>query len=504
MLISGLVLFGGATFASSQAADHQVAAAVIVAVSAVLAASLPVVLAGWEELGHDLIGTAAVGAYATGAIAIAAWLQRAHPAPHDAVAAVAVAESAFDVMVFALFRERFARLFREEAQRLAGWRAMVKDTYLKHYRRSEPESGQTRTSRYGATTVNALFGFGLAVLAGLVATLVAGARPLGLNDSVHGNQPAGPLIWELYGAAVVAGGMTFLAWRLAKATPERASAQGPDEPPPVNVRLPLFLLAFAALVVVGGAPYVFGSGSEHTRLLGNAAAAFYAVLTIEALAMTVVRLQLQRLTASSKALILGCGLAVFLASRWLLLTGIWSHGGPAAIARTALVVGAVLLGCAAVSILIGRLLDQGATGEVFTPESPSNNLLIDHGQYAVLALLAGVVPVASLAHIHARHDSVVVVASLLFVPGLIGAFLWVIDQNRHHHEIEQKLAQPIHQMWKRVDRDERAVDVDEPEAKRWLASYQGLMNRHRLEQDFLAKAFLFVGMTTLAVKVLVS
>jgi hypothetical protein len=480
----------------------------------------------------DGVGTAAVAAYAAGLLVIAAWLLVKRPLSQgEALSTVNVAEGAFDVMVFSLFRERFSGLFEAEAKQLAGDARLRPLRYedwapiaMREMRaEQEPAASGNAPAKAaadglegkrpadvdegeppGAATIVTLFLLGFGVLLALLGVIVEGAGVLGMNAGIKGGEPHDRV---LAGGAIAAAVVIALAVG-ADVTGHRLSARGarskkraaPRNRPVVEVRPgPLALAMIAALTVI--AWHLLDSGATpHLPAVAALGAAFYAAITWEALVASPLDVQLVRAGAATTVLIFTTALAVASAGWWLLSTGLWSHGGPAPIGRAVLASVIALLPVAVLAIAVQQLLQWSGTGEVFTPEPPWVNAFFDHGQYVILFLIAAVVPAVGIAHIDAHTTPVTVVSSLLFVPGLVGGFLWVMDNNRHHHRLERAIAHPRKPMWDRARRFVDDKDDATDEAEQWLGEYKAAMDRHRLLQNFGAKAFLAAGMIALVVR----
>jgi hypothetical protein len=488
-LLLGIVVWAGATVERD-----AVRAAGIVGTGALLAALLPRFVVGSEIPWRDIRGTLTVTAYALGALTVAAWLVRTPAGKSSSLATLSVTEGAFDVMVFSLFRQRFTRLFEKEAERVGRDRGITLKGYLAELDAGTPRPPPraTQAERDGAATVISLFGFGVAVLVAVLAAVVAGAKPSGIDDIVTGKDPTTRMIAGIGVAAAAALGFAALA-------AVTASRQPQDE---LGVRVPGSALGLASLTlaVLVVTPYLDPGDGGHLTPFAEIAAAFYGALTIEALWRSVFTSNGVPPGVRAGALILAAGVGVAWSFRWLLAEGVWAETGPAETWRIVVVSVILLFTTAVVTILIGFVLDQARGGEVFTPQPPLNNLAIDHGQYAVLAGLAGLLPAVALAHIQGGSQPETVVGSLLFVPGLIGAFLWVLDNNRHHHKIEQRLAFPTREMWSRVT-DARGR-VSKRKGEKALRRYKRVMRRHERDQNTLARVFLGVGMVLLAIEAL--
>jgi hypothetical protein len=330
--------------------------------------------------------------------------------------------------------------------------------------------------------------------------IIAGAGPLGLNRGAEPGIPTSRVLLIGLGCAVAVLVLTVTADWLGR---RRAPAtERPDDGSWPIVEIPSAPLTAAGLaaLVVAVVPFLDGQAPQNFHVLAVIAAVFYAVMTWEALTASPLAIQLARAGFWTSILILLTGLAVASAGWWLLSTGLWAGDGPAPIDRAIKATLVALIPAAALSITVQRLIEWAGTGEVFTPKPPSENALIDHGQYVILFGIAALVPMAAIAHIEAHDTPVTVVGSLVFLPGLLGAFLWVLEQNRHHHRLEQELEWPREPMWDRAARFRAHEQAATDEARRWLGEYKSAMDLHRKRQNFGAKAFLAAGMIALAVQ----
>lgn len=538
---AGVLGFVGGVNAGAEAvAHHPWAAVAIVAATGALVAGLPALLLHlqWsasegaqeedtrsDEGGRsprkyltDAVGTTLATAYAAGLLVIAAWLLLEHTDRGQALATVNVAEGAFDVMVFALFRERFSRLVEDEATATASrpeLRPLTYDEWERTLPKGDPRADDnaltadepepipvdSRSEAPGAVTVITLFPLGFGILFALLAMVVAGAGPLGMN---RGAEPGAPSDRVLLIGAVCA----FAVVALAVAADILGRRRGPttSEPseeggwPEVEIPPRPLAVALLAALVLAVAPFFDSGAAQNFEMFALIAAVFYAVMTWEALSASPLGVQLARPGFSTTVLILLTGLGVASTAWWLLRTGLWSGDGPATIGRAITATLIALIPAAALGIAVQRLIQWSGTGEVFTPAPPADNALVDHGQYVILFAIAAVVPVVAAAHIDAHDSPVTVVSSLVFLPGLLGAFLWVIDQNRHHHRLEQELELPRKPMWDRAERFRDDETAARDEAEQWLNEYKRAMDLHRRSQNFGAKAFLAAGMIALTVQ----
>lgn len=504
---SAAALFGGMWLGGSWLDEKSGWALVAVVAGALLAAGLPVALIASRKMVKDVLGTVVACGYAAVAIVIGTWMLDTDPSKDQGLAALNVVEGAFDVMVFALFRDRFSRLFDEEAKRLAPEQEMTIEDYSSGSTSDRDLSGTTLAAEEGAATIVSLFSLGGAVLLAMVIALAAGATPLGLDDSVRGQEPDLVNLTLAAGVLIAVSALAMRADRVSLPSTDEGQRQFPvavphrGRGPALEVTRSAVLLLVAAATALCLMPVIqtlgpLDTGERHFGGLAAVLALLYGALTAEALWASAVRVQLVRLGRRGLLLVAATSAAVGAASWWLLTTGLWSDGGPVSFLRAAGISAAVLLGCVFLAVIVCRVLAHSGTGEVFTPQSPVNNALIDHGQYALLLVIAGIVPFAAIAHLEVTEDPVTVIGSLLFIPGLIGGFLWVLDNNRFHHAIEQALDHPKKQMWQRARREDGAIDAYQ--AYQWLEQYQGAMEHHRQWQNGMAKVMLATGMTGLA------
>ena len=127
-------------------------------------------------------------------------------------------------------------------------------------------------------------------------------------------------------------------------------------------------------------------------------------------------------------------------------------------------------------------------------------------------VLLGVMPLAAIARVEVEPGVAAAIASsLVFIPGLIGGFIWVVDNNVTHHEWQRDLQRPTLRMWQRAeartasdrhDRDRRRRQI---ESLAWdlLKLYRTRMRRHSRSQNWTMIAVLMLQVAIL-VKYLVT
>jgi len=509
LLLSSATAAAGALAVGAQAVVNEQLWAVLAIGSAVTALliALPIVFASdalRSELREDMLGTTGVVSFVVAALLTASWLAFGEFSKQHALATLSAIELTFDVLVFTLFRSRFRDLVDAEADLAKNVRPPLKREDVEYWRAhgalprgSEPKSQAAeegkpgRTTGYGAVPdlYLSLYVFALAALAAVLVLLAAAADPIGLNEVVIGSDPEGDVLLRIgvLFLVVLAGAGMAVAWAIRGSKRRKR-----DAAPRLGVGV-LFgcLVAAAALASI-----VLLGGEVNQPGLAAAAALVYALLVVESLVFSPVRLQLERIDARRALLIAVTGFAVFAASFWLFSAGVWSAAGPASVWRIGVVSILVLGACLALAALVGVSLAKSGSGQVMTPSGPDVNVALDQVLYALFMFVIGVFPVTAAAQIDAvTGESFGLVSSLMFLPGLFGAFVWVVDNNATHHRAEEGLSDPRPAMWE-------AADWDSARAEALLGDYKKAMGLHARFQNRGAVAALIAAMIFVAAKLM--
>jgi hypothetical protein len=502
---SGAGAAGALALGVGQVVDERLWTSLVFGLSAVvLLVGSPIAFASKArrcDLLKDLPGTVGVSAFIAAALMVAAWLAYTQFSQQSALATLSAIELTFDLLVFTLFRERFRQLVDVEAKATEESRRQIDCEEARHLRESRsPRKNSTAKKEaepdggvgYGAVTdlYSTLYMFAFAALATIVILLGAAADPIGLNDVVKGMAPERDVL--LAAAAVLASVIVLGAPAIVLSRRRaRRVADGAATP-----ELGLDALAFGLAATAALASVVTLGGGVNRPALAAAAALVYSALVIESLIFSPLRLQLDPIGPRRAALIAVTGLAVFTASFWLFSAGVWSNEGPAEVWRIGVVSALVLGGCLALSAGIGVVLAQSGSGLVVTPSGPAGNAVLDQVLYALFMFLIGVFPITAIAQIDvSSQESFALVSSLMFVPGLFGAFVWVIDNNSTHHRAEQERAGPWAAICEKAGwEEEKATDL--------LNEYRRSMRLHSRLQNWGATSALVAALILLAIELM--
>ncbi len=455
-----------------------------------------------SELREDLLGTLGVVCFVIAALLSAAWLAFGEFDKQHALATLGAVELTFDILVFTLFRNRFRDLVDSEAKLARDNRPPLSredaEFWRKHGRLPEQKRGSTEEEarnekvRFGAVPdlYLSLYVFAAAALSAVVILLAAAADPIGINDVVVGNNPESEvllLLGAVFLGVLVLGGLSAM-WAAREASLPAHHAQGRR----LGAGVLLGGLASAAVLALT----TLLGGSINQPGLAAAAALVYTLLVVESLVFSPMRLQLERVDLSRALLVGVTGVAVFAASFWLFAVGVWSDGGPASVWRIGAASTLVLGSCFVLAASTGIALAKAGSGRAMTPSDPDVNVTLDQFLYALFMFLIGVFPVAAAAQIDAASgDSFGLVSSLMFLPGVFGAFIWVVDNNSTHHRVEGELADPRPAMWEQAGWDSVA-------ARKLLVEYREAMHLHGKLQNRGAVAALVAALVFVAAKLM--
>ncbi len=492
---TAIVMTGALTIGAEQVVGGPLWATLLIATSAIaVMVTIPVAFATPEqrpELVQDLPGTIGVVSFVFAALLTAIWLALAEFGQQDALATLSAIELTFDALVFTLFRERFRRLVKKEAHAAerqnpqldcAQAQTLLRDGCMPEEEKVESEDldggldGGAVPSLYLT-----LYVYAAAALTALIILLAAAAGPIGLEDTIRGNNPDASVFLRL---GVVLLAVVAIGWLAVQLVPKREGEAGGG----VGLRG-----LFAGLAAAAALASIALIGGEVNQPVPAAAAALvYALLVVESLVFSPIRLQLERSGPQQVLLIAATGAAVFLASFWLFAVGIWSDGGPAAVWRIGLVSLVVIGSCLALAVAAGTSLARRAPREHLTLSAPDGNVILDQTLYALFMLLIGVFPISVAAQIDsASGESFALVSSLMFLPGLFGAFIWVIDNNHVHHEAEQDLLFPRKAMWAKAGGSYQTAEAILQRYKKAMRLHSRYQNRGSVAA--LIGALLFIA-----------
>jgi hypothetical protein len=412
-------------------------------------------------------GLLLVGTYCLVAFYLAVRVRTAHASPQTAGASISVADAAFDVMVFSLIRDRFGDLTggekrdmdREYVTKPRG----CKRKAVANTTRADPTVESDDGPR-GDETLRQLFLLGVGVALSLLVLLGSAASPLGLDGTgARGN----PSIWgTAVGFALI---VSILApnevllrrWRRATKDPE---------PTTVRLQLPSWGYLAPAAAAIGWPVALFASGlPEHALGYAAVASAIVGVLVCEALIQTPARLQLRRCTPAHIGLAALCGISCGGALFWLLGCGMWSAHGPLPTWRLAIDTFAVIVGSMALQMATGRMLAFGLPPRrrpeqhALDRESAQQYTMQDAANFAVISFIGLVIPLYAVGREQTLHaSSLNVLASMVFIPGLVTAVLWGMKNNvnyqqdvKNHAGIPRAVLEYTGGRWKKAEAKER-------------------------------------------------
>jgi hypothetical protein len=470
----GLLTVGTAVIAGDRAVDGEgYAAAAAVIAGGILVALIPVAVRQTKPMLFDAFGVAGFVIWILAALTVAASLEYDDPGSEAALVRISVVEFFFDILVFTLFRDRFRRLVDDEHQRQTKQRP---DWMLAEFRdpKKRPKVEAPEEAAGYVPNYPTLFFAAFAGLLAVAALIGFGADSLGIDRLARPGEPDGETISLLGGAALAAALGALVALLLAPRRQKRIAS----EPLP-ELRLPQrsLLVAFAATglwVLVPILAPSFSDSSRHLEGLTLIPALAYGIFTAESLLSTPTRLQLNSPGRAGWALSILAGAANASALWWLLSVGIWSGNHPAEIGPLLAVTGITLVGSALLAMLIGLLFDRHSSQEQFTPGPAADNVLLDHGLYVLYMILLALIPMGVIAHVKADPSAVrELISSLAFIPGLVGVFIWVVDNNAVHHTLERDLKNPTKPIW------DRAKQIAKTNSRPRKASWSAIGNQAR-------------------------
>lgn len=354
---------------------------------------------------------------------LAAWLYAGGRSAAEAGYAVGVAQGLLDGLVIGLVRERFAELIRHEQD--------------ERRRLTRAESKRAELAA-GDRVWLLLAGFAVPAVLGLGLVLDVAGPALTANRNA-GRWPNHLTLLALAGACAVglAAGAILVAVRRRRG---RAVAETwrPDTTPAITRSVYALLAAAAAAWLVPLAVAL----DTHLHFIAPSivAALFAATLVAEDLVNSPVRLQLVRLTRGAGALACLGALIAGATITWLLSVGVWS-GPRAATVSGGLVATLVgLLPAVALVAAIGVVLSLGLRCPHLTAQKPIVNLAQQPILYGLLWFFAAVVPmyIVAKAGVSRVHDSgIATLANAGVMPSIVGAFAWILGNNRLHAWFEQ-------------------------------------------------------------------
>jgi hypothetical protein len=354
---------------------------------------------------------------------------------HSAGASVGVADTAFDVMVFTLIQTRFGDLGEADKRR-------VNAEFVSAPGEAAASTPPDASSGPSAVVIDMLF-LGIAVGLSLFMLLVMAAGPLGLDRGAVDLSTVRVLL--LLGA--VAAGM--LAWLSDHLLRRWRAREG--EPPNDShllqhgLYLPSWfgVAAFAAAVVWAATVLALSGGPVHLPLLASLAAAVVFAFAIRTLLSTTVLLQMLRPTLGQMALCFMAAASAALGAFWFTSMGIWQGTHPLTGAWLAGTTTCVFAGTTIVYISAGLALTTGLprarrpdTQYVLSREALRGYVGLDGINLGIVFLIGVGLPLYAATRDQELHaSSLNVVASMVFLPGLISAIFWGLRNWRNWEEL---------------------------------------------------------------------
>jgi hypothetical protein len=170
-----------------------------------------------------------------------------------------------------------------------------------------------------------------------------------------------------------------------------------------------------------------------------------AALAFEDLPNSTARLQLARPSAATWLLAGGSALAFGTATLWLLADGLWVGRSPALPAVAALVAAVALVPTAALAAALGVANPSGLPARHITEQAPWFNAVAQSLMYGAVVLVALAVPAFLTGQLQSRSiedAGLAAIAALGFWPALLGAFAWILANNREHARFESQIPPP--------------------------------------------------------------
>jgi hypothetical protein len=417
-----LVLLGGAAVSFQLVGERGFEAAVAIAVAALAAVSMSA-MRQQRVADEAVVGITVF--YVLGVLALAAWLAGRPADNTEAAVAVAASLTVLDAIVITLVRDRYRGFMLDvQAMRQAGL---------------EPPPPGARGDAIGTWALVA--GLSLPVLAALGVLAAEAAPSLGADD-VAGGRPPSLMAWLIGGLALVV--LTGAAARLA------VRRRKPPQRFDVDTRASVSAVAATACLLVSAATVTLALTQLHAPLhyplAAAVAAVAVAVLVGEDLVRSSLLLQLARATPAAWAIAAAGGAMVAAGLFWLLTTGLWHGEEPAS-------VGGALEACAVTLLPLGLcaggfgvVISSGLRTRHLTEQPPSLNTFWQQIMYAVLVFAAVAIPFFVVGRVDAHGDlansGLVTLATLSFMPALLGVVLWVLGKNAEHAKVESRYPLP--------------------------------------------------------------
>jgi hypothetical protein len=339
----------------------------------------------------------------------------------SAGASVSVADTAFDVMVFTLIQLRFADLGKGDKERIAAEYVTAPGQSAQVHPHSPP-------AEPGGVVIDMLY-LGIAVGMSLFTLLAVAAGPLRLDEHAASVAPdrVALLVGALFaGSLALFGDRTLGRWR--------SHAGEPTLGPHLRyLSLPTWSVALAAAPALVWAAGIAALSGGPTHLAGLAIAVGLVAFTFTSrtLLSTTIRLNMLRPTAPQVILCVVVGAAIGFGYFWFVSMGIWHDHKPLNGGWLAGTTTCVFAGTCLVYIGAGQVLACGLpkrtrdTQYILARETIRDYVALDAVNLGVVLLIGVGMPLYAATRDQELHaSSLNVVASVVFLPGLISAVFW--------------------------------------------------------------------------------
>ena len=482
-----LLLLGGLSWATAALDDGAARPVIPLVGSVLLAMAVLGALVGGQIPQRRLVNSGMFALYC----AFTFYLAVRIGLPSQTAAAgssVSIADTAFDVMVFTVIQTRFGDAGRSEGRDYAIEYVASRDEWLTPP--TPPQAAMADSSRAATREVILL---GVAVAVALLALLAEAAGPLGLDRRTN---PLPADRWWGLGALVALTAIALLAER--RFTRWRARE---GEPPRTRLTLDLPAWYWVPPAVAGGiwlsAAIALANGPAHVPLLAGVSAGIVLVLSARSLVLTPIELQCRTATVGQLLLAGITALALAAAAYWLVAYGAWSGAEALRGEDLAPIVAGTLLGNLILFVLAGRALAWGLPSgreseHVLARGNIMSYVAQDAAIYSTVFLIGVAIPLYAASRDAALEESSLsVVASLVFLPGLINAVVWGVH---NWARVEREMQTLAHRIPRAV------IDV---EAGNWHAARdretarKRLLLRHLRAQRIGVLSLLAVGLSYL-------
>jgi hypothetical protein len=400
---------------------------------------------------------------------------------NNAGASVSVADTAFDVMVFTLIQTRFGDLGEADKRR-------VEAEFVSSPGEARTSTEPDASSGPGAVVIDMLC-LGIAVGLSLFLLLVMAAGPLGLDRNAVG---LSTVRVALLAGVMVVGALGWLSDSLLRRWRAR------EGEPPTDSRLRrhgLYLPSWFGIVPIAVAllwtatVLALSGGPIHLPLLASLAAAAVFVYAVRTMLFNSTLLQMLRPTAGQVAVCFSAAAASAYAAFWFVSMGIWQGSQPLAGAWLAGTIVCVFAGSTIVYVTAGLALTAGLpraerpeTQYILSRDAIRGYVGLDGINLGVVFLIGVGLPLYAATRDQELHaSSLNVVASMVFLPGLISAIFWGLHNWHTWEDLNEQasrtgISRPVLAL--EDDDWDEAKALDERRVKRFILHVR--LNRYSL------------------------